>query len=231
MDLKKKVLSVSKDVLKETAKISVETARLTAKRYSRDERLSEEQRDKYAEIASCMKQWGNKLNNQVEENVSDCFCSNINYPSDGLNSEKAISKLDMVPQILQQEQSSTPNLEYGDFQSFTAESKWIPLGYLSDINFKNVPEEIGIIKFILNGEVVYLIRALELKKGGIRHKLSQIYENLSHTSSSTLLKKLKLNVGSVKVEILRCGGSTDSMNICRNLEKFFLKKYDPLWMR
>ena len=231
MDLKKKVLSISKDIFRETAKISLETMSATSMHYSKEKGLSEDQREKYAEIASSMKQWGDKLNNHVEENTDDCFSSSSNYPSDNLNSEKVTSNLDIVQKILQQEQTCTPDLKYGNFQSSIEESQWVTLGYLPEIDLANVPEEVGIIKFLLNGEVVYLIRALEAKKGGIQYKLSQICKNLKYTSSSTLLKNLKSNAESVKVEILQCGKSVDSLNMCRNLEKFFLKKYDPLWMR
>ena len=79
MDLKKKVLSISKDIFRETAKISLETMSATARHYSKEKGLSEDQREKYAEIASSMKQWGDKLNNHVAL-FGGCFYFALPFP-------------------------------------------------------------------------------------------------------------------------------------------------------
>ncbi len=109
------------------------------------------------------------------------------------------------------------------------DNNWLSLGKLKDLNCANNSQSngVGIIRLLFNGNVVYLVRAIDLNSGGLFTKLNDLQK-------LKINKRLKVyieqHIDDIYVDILCTGNDANAVDMGRCLEKIFLEKYKPSWM-
>ena len=112
-------------------------------------------------------------------------------------------------------------------------NQWIKLGYLdeSDNDFSMYRLDIGVYKAILYGQVVYIGKATELENGGFRKRLRDYTRKSNSARDYSSGKKMYENKNNIIIEIFILERNKNGIKKSGDLEKYFIKKFDPLWIK
>lgn len=155
----------------------------------------------------------------------------LDSKSDSMNSEqrekikKAREKLNKAPK--------NSNNRIKTLRDWDRE--WINIGNLQNANLTPYNKSIGVYRHVINGETMYIGRAIEINNGGFRKRLSD-YTRASdsarkHGSGQTIHE----NSDRITTYILVVGSLDDpiddqeSIRTTKLLEKRLIAKYKPVW--
>lgn len=208
-----------------------------ARHYSKMKTLPEEYRDKYAEMSDLFRARKDSIGEykenigkgsdvapepSAEDEPGNCIAAlpDANIPKTYFDDEKSH----------EQELSATSNDNIGKLSIEDWERQWYTCGKLCDTKLDDIPDNIiGLVRLLYDGEIVYLVRSIELGCGGIRKTVTGLMD-ISQKKKTLAYRMIKENFDSLALDILPIGGDETAINICRNLERKLIYKYSPLWM-
>lgn len=108
---------------------------------------------------------------------------------------------------------------------------WKSVGMLRNVqgNISYLNKSVGLYRAKLNGEVVYIGRAIEYNNGGLRKRLTDYVrssESSRGTNSSNNMNTYKDNL---YIEVLIVGEDEEAAMATRKLEVMMIGKYRPKW--
>jgi len=241
-DSKKKFLEKASTMFWSVAEASVDSVRRQALSNSKNKQLSEEYRQKWADIADNYDNIKNRIHDYRErdkddelyEDYLDCYESldDTDIPSTGcFQEEHHITKEYINPHKagIQEVSARIRNISNQEISTIQEDS-WVFFGKLKDIDCENQTiDGVGIIRFTVAGEIVYLCRAIELNNGGIVKRIMEL-KNLKINKKTKLYSEIAQNINFISVDVLYLGNDMQAVDVCRNVEKILIQKYNPKWM-
>ena len=113
------------------------------------------------------------------------------------------------------------------FSQWNRECKSI--GPLKTANLSPYNHCVGLYRHLVDGEVMYVGRAIELYNGGFRKRLSDYRrENNSarkHQSGSTI----NAHLDEIETQILIVGSTPEAVEATKQMEPVFIRYYSPEW--
>jgi len=109
------------------------------------------------------------------------------------------------------------------------ERSWAYLGPLSSLNLSHLSSSVGLYRAKLNGEIVYLGRAVEFSNGGLRKRLSDYTRESNSGRKHQSGQKMNKNADDLEIEILVTGKDAEAAMIAKKLEPYFIGLYRPEW--
>ncbi|MEB1809566.1 MAG: hypothetical protein LPK26_20100 [Bacillaceae bacterium] len=110
--------------------------------------------------------------------------------------------------------------------------KWIPLGALDCLTadtLRQYNKVIGLYKMVMNGEVVYVGKAIEVANGGFRKRIRDYGRTSNSGRTHGSGKKIHENSDQLKVSILIVGSTFEEIKMVEALEIAMIKHLDPIW--
>lgn len=211
-----------------------------SRQFARDKKLSDEYRAKYAEMAESFDSFKEQVH-RIKENIAgscDIPAEDSEEPDSNESETYNVSPLEeplrkeyfSEERSLEQDLKASSNDDFGNISISVWESKWIACGKLSEIDLNDIPNDlVGIIRLWYNNKIACIIRAIDLRNGGVRKKVSEL-ANISKSQKGTVYLLIKEHFDFINLDILTIGGDDSSINICRNLERELIKSYNPIWM-
>lgn len=125
--------------------------------------------------------------------------------------------------------ASSKTFELNQNDIMKTESGWRSLGKLKSIEDGLISTDVaGLLKLSVAGQVVYIVRVIEIKSGGFNKKISDL-KNYSNIGNRKLRDMICRNLNSIDVEILNVGKTSEDVDFVRSLEKEMIKQYKPSW--
>lgn len=125
--------------------------------------------------------------------------------------------------------SSSKTFELNQNDIMKAENKWCSLGKLNSVETNLISTDVaGLLRLSVNGQVVYIVRVIEIKSGGFNKKVSDL-KNYSNISNRKLRDMICKNLNRIDVEILNVGKTSEDVDYVRSLEKEMIKQFKPSW--
>ena len=106
---------------------------------------------------------------------------------------------------------------------------WINMGHIIDADFSKFDKCVGLYRYCISGNIVYIGRATDLYNGSFKEKLNKFRNNCDINEKKDPCNLVKENIGDILVDILVVGNSVESITLTKNLEKEFILKFDPPW--
>lgn len=106
-------------------------------------------------------------------------------------------------------------------------SEWINVGKLdeSDCDFSDYTKKIGVYKAQLDGKIVYIGKATEIKNGGFRKRLRDYNRESNSARNYTAGLKLYDNRTQIEISIMPVATAAEAAA----LEKRLIKELKPEW--
>lgn len=128
-----------------------------------------------------------------------------------------------------QTNSSSKTFELDQNDIMKTENKWCSLGKMSSIETDLISTDVaGLLRLRVDGQVVYIVRVIEIKSGGFNKKVTDL-KNFSTIGNRKLRDMICKNLNSIDIEILNVGKTSEDVDYVRSLEKEMIKKYKPSW--
>ena len=109
------------------------------------------------------------------------------------------------------------------------DSKWVCIGPLKTANLTPYNHCVGLYRHVINGETVYVGRAIELNNGGFRKRLSDYRRESDSGRTHTSGRLINQNLSKITTYVLVVGDTEEAVETTKELEKLFVKKYNPKW--
>ncbi len=248
-DSTKKKLEKAGKIFLGIAEVGAGSMQSTAKSYSRNKKLPEEYREKYSEMAEGFGELKSTLHDYKErigrsggnyeeeyddfednDYVNECKDECVDEDHEVISNKPQSKRYSSEERTIKQENSVTTISDNYTQMKNGLESKWKSLGYLKDIDCNKLSEDgAGIIRLVVDDEVVYLVRAIELNDGGITKKILDLQE-YSAKRKPRVYAEISKKIEKIKVEIISMGNDEYAVANSRKLEKELLQKYRPIWL-
>jgi len=109
------------------------------------------------------------------------------------------------------------------------DKEWQPLGTLANVSLSHLSHSVGLYRASLNGEVVYIGRAVEYNNGGLRKRLSD-YTRASDTGRKHRSgQHMHKHAHELQMDILVTGSDAEAAKLAKKLEPQFVRLYRPKW--
>ncbi len=145
------------------------------------------------------------------------------------NLSAELTEEELETKINEQIDSSSKLFELAPDDIAKSESRWCFLGKLKNIECELLSKDVaGLLRLSVAGQVVYIVRVIEIKSGGFHKKVMDL-RNYSTISNHKLRDMICRNLSSIDVDILNVGKSSEDVDLVRSLEKEMIKKYKPNW--
>lgn len=106
---------------------------------------------------------------------------------------------------------------------------WVNIGPLKTASLTQYNDCVGLYRHVVKGKTKYLGRAIELDNGGFRKRLSDYRRDSDsarkHPSGQTIYNHLD----EITTYILVVGKTQEAIEVTKQLEKLFIRKYAPEW--
>ncbi len=109
------------------------------------------------------------------------------------------------------------------------DSGWRSIGKLKDANLSPYNHFVGLYRHVVDGETVYLGRAVEYNNGGFRKRLSDYRRSSDSARTHTSGRTINSNLDKIETYILVVGSDKAAADLTKKLEPIFIKKYSPNW--
>ena len=109
------------------------------------------------------------------------------------------------------------------------DKKWKCIGPLKSANLTPYNHCVGLYRHVINGETMYVGRAIELHNGGFRKRLSDYRRESNSGRTHTSGRLIYENLSKIVTYILVVGDKEEDIQTTKELEKLFVKKYNPKW--
>ena len=107
--------------------------------------------------------------------------------------------------------------------------KWTCIGPLKTANLTPYNHCVGLYRHVIKGETVYVGRAIELNNGGFRKRLSDYRRESDSGRTHTSGRLINQNLSKIITYVLVVGDTEEAVKTTKELEKLFVKKYNPKW--
>lgn len=108
--------------------------------------------------------------------------------------------------------------------------EWKYIGMLKDANLTPYNHCVGLYKHVVNGEVKYIGRAIELYNGGFRKRLSDYRRASDSARKHTSGRTINENLDKIQTYILVVGDTDEAIEVTKRLEHQFIARYGcPEW--
>lgn len=125
---------------------------------------------------------------------------------------------------------SVPNRRRNNSYSLSEwDKKWVCIGPLKTANLTPYNHCVGLYRHVINGETVYVGRAIELNNGGFRKRLSDYRRESDSGRTHTSGRLINQNLSKITTYVLVVGDTKEDVETTKELEKLFVKKYNPKW--
>lgn len=109
------------------------------------------------------------------------------------------------------------------------EGSWRHLGMLSSANLSELSNYVGLYRASLNGNVVYVGRAVEYLNGGLRKRLSDYTRESDSSRKHASGQLMNKNSDDLSIDILITGSDDIAVTTAKKLEIYFIGEYSPSW--
>ncbi|MGE6415318.1 hypothetical protein ACQKDD_14235 [Planococcus kocurii] len=190
--------------------------------------------------ATMQKETERKINNH-ERNITQASKSNkMDDPNYARKVQEEKEKIEKAKVRLYTGETSPTNVKVNSTGSVTFDgstvsqwnSRWISLGMLSSLSLENLSQynkKIGLYKAEMNGQVVYLGRAIEYANGGFRKRLRDYVRESDSARTHGSGKKMHENANAIRLSILVVGDSQEDVDTVKALEKAMINHLDVRW--
>ncbi|MEG0075077.1 MAG: hypothetical protein RR691_04230 [Eubacterium sp.] len=107
--------------------------------------------------------------------------------------------------------------------------KWHSIGSLATADLSPYNHCVGLYRHMVNGEVKYIGRAIELNNGGFRKRLSDYRRGSDSGRTHTSGRIINENLDKIRTEILIVGEDDQAVENTKVLERLFIAHYQPEW--
>ena len=107
--------------------------------------------------------------------------------------------------------------------------KWVCIGPLKTANLTPYNHCVGLYRHVINGETVYVGRAIELNNGGFRKRLSDYRRESNSARTHTSGRLIYEHLDEIRTYILILGSDAEAAELAKRLEGTFIAKYCPPW--
>lgn len=107
--------------------------------------------------------------------------------------------------------------------------EWQSIGMLKDAELTPYNHCVGLYRHVVNGETMYVGRAIELHNGGFRKRLSDYRRPSNSARKHTSGRVINENLDKIHTYILVVGNDENAVDITKQLEGKFIAKYHPVW--
>ena len=148
-------------------------------------------------------------------------------------SERVFDKLSSATEKVSSSVSSL-STSYDESDGKTVDSwdtEWQSIGMLKTADLTPYNKSVGLYKLVVNGEIKYIGRAIELNNGGFRKRLSDYRRDSDSARKHQSGQTIHQNLDKIEAYILVVGSDETAVQITKSLEPMFIKKYSPEWNR
>lgn len=96
-------------------------------------------------------------------------------------------------------------------------------------HLKSYNKSIGLYKAVMNGEIVYIGRAVEYANGGFRKRIRDYTRENNSARKHQSGQKMNQYANYLDIYFLVVGNSAEDVNHVKILEAAFIQKYQPKW--
>lgn len=107
--------------------------------------------------------------------------------------------------------------------------EWRDIGMLKSANLTPYNHCVGLYRHVINGETKYVGRAVELHNGGFRKRLSDYRRESNSARKHTSGRMINENLDRIRTYILIVGDDEEAIEVTKQLEGKFVRKYAPEW--
>lgn len=111
-------------------------------------------------------------------------------------------------------------------------NRWVSLGMLSSLTLEDLSpynKKIGLYKGEMNGQVVYLGRAIEYNNGGFRKRLRDYVRESDSARTHGSGKKMNENANNIRISILIVGETSEDIDTVKALERAMITSQNLNW--
>ena len=106
---------------------------------------------------------------------------------------------------------------------------WTHLGMLDSAELSQLSTFVGLYRATLDGEIVYVGRAVEFSNGGLRKRLSDYTRNSDSSRKHASGQSMNKHRADLSIDVLITGSDQEAAEIAKVLERHFIKLYNPIW--
>lgn len=125
--------------------------------------------------------------------------------------------------------SAKKNLGLHQYSLDEWDRKWKCIGPLKSVNLTPYNHCVGLYRHVIDGETMYVGRAVELNNGGFRKRLSDYRRESNSGRTHTSGRLIYENLSRIVTYILVVGDKEEDIQTTKELERLFVKKYNPKW--
>ncbi|MBI9031044.1 hypothetical protein JEZ13_03415 [bacterium] len=140
-----------------------------------------------------------------------------------------------VYQEIQKEQAKKAGSNLGSSRNDSPGSNrtqslsWRYIGTLDNVDDGDLRHLVGIYKAVLNGEIVYIGRAVEFNNGGLKKRLADYTRESESSRKHKSGQLMHQNASDLKMYIMVTGSDSQAANEARELEIEMINRYQPAW--
>lgn len=107
------------------------------------------------------------------------------------------------------------------------DTQWECIGRLIDADLSPYNHCVGLYRHVIDGETVYIGRAIELYNGGLRKRLSDYRRQSASASKHQSGQFIRTNIDKIVTYVLVVGDTDEAIETTKKLEPAFIQKYKP----
>ena len=211
---------------------------LSEKTYEKLDNMYDQIDNAYKRIYDLEEKYHNRYKNNKDDYYEDEESYGEQYESvdeeiaNNAFEENLLTKLtekEFEEKVEEQINSSSKTIEINKDDMTEIESKWHFLGRLINIECDSISTDIaGLLRLSVDGQIVYIVRVIQIKSGGFNKKVSDL-KKITSIGNRKLREMIYENLNHIDVEILSVGKTTKDVDFVRALEKKMIKYYKPKW--
>lgn len=107
--------------------------------------------------------------------------------------------------------------------------EWKSIGMLKDADLSPYSHCVGLYRHVIDGETMYVGRAVELNNGGFRKRLSDYRRDSDSARKHQSGQIIHAHLDEIETYILVVGDTTEAVEQTKKLEGQFIHRYNPPW--
>jgi hypothetical protein len=109
------------------------------------------------------------------------------------------------------------------------EGSWQYLGTLDSANLSHLSSSVGLYRAKLQGEIVYIGRAVEYSNGGLRKRLSDYTRESDSSRKHASGQSMNKHASQLSIDVLITGSDPEAVDAAKKLEQYFIGAHSPAW--
>ena len=124
---------------------------------------------------------------------------------------------------------SNSNNSYGGKTVDEWDREWISIGKLKTANLTPYNHSVGLYRHVVDGQTMYVGRAVEWNNGGFRKRLSDYRRDSDSARVHTSGQVINANLDKIETYLLITGSDKQASDVACQLEGKMIGKYNPPW--